>query len=70
MNKECGMVQVAALAECFGVRVKIEYMDGRIVEDEGGMKKVACHGFGGDGDDGKRMEITLLYRPGHYDILY
>jgi ubiquitin thioesterase protein OTUB1 len=54
MNKECGMVQVAALAECFGVRVKIEYMDGRIVEDEGG----------------KRMEITLLYRPGHYDILY
>ncbi|KAL7508084.1 hypothetical protein ACHAXN_005169 [Cyclotella atomus] len=70
MNKECGMVQVAALAECFGVRVKIEYMDGRIVEGEGGMKKVACHGFGGDGDDGKRMEITLLYRPGHYDILY
>jgi ubiquitin thioesterase protein OTUB1 len=60
---------VAALAECFGVRVKIEYMDGRVVEGEDGVRKVACHEFG-DEDDGKRMEITLLYRPGHYDVLY
>lgn len=61
MNRECGMVQVAALAGCLGVRVKIEYMDGRSTT---GM---VCHEFG-EGNAG--MEITLLYRPGHYDILY
>ena len=27
MGKECGMVQVAALAECMKVKVVIEYMD-------------------------------------------
>jgi hypothetical protein len=67
------MVQVAALAECFGVCVKIEYMDGRIVKEkeEGGclVRKVACHEFGGE-EGGERMSVSLLYRPGHYDILY
>jgi ubiquitin thioesterase protein OTUB1 len=73
MNRECSMVQVAALAECFGVCVKIEYMDGRIVKEteEGGclVRKVACHDFGGE-EGGERMSVSLLYRPGHYDILY
>ena len=73
MRKECGMVQVSALAECMGVRVVIEYMDGRIQEGE---EKVVHHVFGegnGGGDNagkGDRTSITLLYRPGHYDILY
>ncbi|KAL3793966.1 hypothetical protein HJC23_009449 [Cyclotella cryptica] len=73
MNRECGMVQVAALAECFGVRVVIEYMDGSVVrekEEDGSFTfKVACHEFGETkGED--RMSVSLLYRPGHYDILY
>lgn len=89
MGKECGMVQVSALAECMGVRVVIEYMDGRVEEGE---EKLVHHVFGdgadGGGDDnrggggntvssngaddkkGERTSITLLYRPGHYDILY
>ena len=29
MGKECGMVQVLALAESMGVKVNIEYLDGR-----------------------------------------
>ncbi len=75
MGKECGMVQVAALAECLGVRVVIEYVDGRVssggvvtnyvfgeMEEEG-----QCRGGGGDGGG---ISISLLYRPGHYDILY
>ena len=71
MNRECGMVQVAALAECFGIRVNIEYMDGRIVKEREGEKRVACHEFGEEECDGsKRMTVALLYRPGHYDILY
>lgn len=73
MNRECSMVQVAALAECFGVCVKIEYMDGRIVKEkeEGNclVRKVACHEFGGE-EGGEKMSVSLLYRPGHYDILY
>ena len=79
MGKECGMVQVSALAECMGVRVVIEYMDGRM--PPGGGAAVANHVFGdgddvggNDGDassnDVDRTTITLLYRPGHYDILY
>ncbi len=73
MGKECGMVQVSALAECFGVRVVIEYMDGRMALGE---DKLMHHIFGGEVDDGsdtkkeERTSITLLYRPGHYDILY
>ena len=65
MGKECGMIQVSALAECMGVRVVIEYCDGRMAQEE----KLVHHVFG-DGDSGERLSITLLYRPGHYDILY
>lgn len=77
MGRECGMVQVSALAEYMGVRVVIEYMDGRMTPGEGA--KLANHVFG----EGEVVEnddiasntvdmttITLLYRPGHYDILY
>jgi ubiquitin thioesterase protein OTUB1 len=73
MGKECGMVQVSALAECFGVRVVIEYMDGRMAPGE---DKLIHHIFGGEVEDEsdtkkeERTSITLLYRPGHYDILY
>mmetsp|Transcript_37120 Transcript_37120/g.111203 ORF Transcript_37120/g.111203 Transcript_37120/m.111203 type:complete len:286 (-) Transcript_37120:102-959(-) len=70
MGRECGMVQVLALAEAMGVSVSIEYLDGRDFEDDKGL---ARHDFGpsssGDGDEAV-TEITLLYRPGHYDILY
>jgi ubiquitin thioesterase protein OTUB1 len=77
MGKECGMVTVAALAECLGVKVLIEYMDGRLSNG----REVVNHVFGnclddGDGGSGNncldedRICLTLLYRPGHYDILY
>jgi len=62
------MVQVAALAKCMGVNVIIEYMDGRMAEGE---EKLANHVFGEDENgSAERMSISLLYRPGHYDILY
>ena len=36
--------QVAALEECIGVGVTIEYNDGRIVKDvDGSVRRVACH---------------------------
>ena len=97
MGKECGMVQVLALAEAMGVKVKIEYLDGRDMivvankDDEGrdnnndnderddgtikkSKKKLMLHEFGPSTENGSNnedcLEITLLYRPGHYDILY
>ena len=56
------MVGVLALAEAFGVMVNIEYLDGRELVDGGSL---VMHSFGDGG-----LQITLLYRPGHYDILY
>ena len=64
MGKECGMVQVTALAEAMNVRVNVEYLDGRDLAE--GSKKLMRYEFGPDGG----LEVTLLYRPGHYDILY
>eukprot|EP00579_Thalassiosira_antarctica_P000874 CAMPEP_0201876448 /NCGR_PEP_ID=MMETSP0902-20130614/8134_1 /ASSEMBLY_ACC=CAM_ASM_000551 /TAXON_ID=420261 /ORGANISM="Thalassiosira antarctica, Strain CCMP982" /LENGTH=322 /DNA_ID=CAMNT_0048403699 /DNA_START=30 /DNA_END=996 /DNA_ORIENTATION=- len=74
MGKECGMVQVSALAECMGVRVVIEYMDGRMKVGEKLVHHVFGEGESGGNDraagGGERTSITLLYRPGHYDILF
>lgn len=64
MGKECGMVQVTALAEALQVRVNVEYLDGRDLPDN--TKKLMRYEFGPEG----ALEVTLLYRPGHYDILY
>ena len=68
--------QVAALEECFGVGVTIEYKDCRIVKDvDGSVRRVACHEYGRKDDDGsgggkKKMNIALLYGPGHHDVFY
>ena len=60
MGKECGMLQVLALAESLGVKVEIEYLDGRDCV-------TTQHSFG---PEGAKTVLTMLYRPGHYDILY
>lgn len=64
MGKECGMVQVTALAESLNIRVNIQYLDGRPFDE-----KLMMYEFGPEPDKAF-FEITLLYRPGHYDILY
>jgi ubiquitin thioesterase protein OTUB1 len=72
MGKECSMVGVLALAEAFGIKVDIEYMDGRPLNGTNNNKLVK-HSFGNHddkSDDASTLRITLLYRPGHYDILY
>jgi len=68
MGRESGEIQVLALAEAFGVCVNIEYLDGRDLQN-GHLVK---HSFGPqkDDDDDDVLDICLLYRPGHYDILY
>lgn len=57
------MVTALALAEAVGVQVKIEYLDGHALVNG----KVAQHTVG---PESATLHLTLLYRPGHYDILY
>jgi ubiquitin thioesterase protein OTUB1 len=70
MHQECEQVQVLALAEATGVAVRIEYVDGRSSNNGhngGGPVTIQAHTFG---PDDATVHLTLLYRPGHYDILY
>jgi ubiquitin thioesterase protein OTUB1 len=70
VGSEATMIAIVAFAECFGVTVSIEYLDGHAFDVKQGLTK---HVFGGGDDDDKdscKLQLTLLYRPGHYDILY
>jgi len=60
MFKESDHIHVIALTSAVGVCARIQYMD----RGDGGL--VNAHDF----PDGGQPRIHLLYRPGHYDILY
>lgn len=60
MNKECDHIHITALTSAVDIPVRVEYMD----RGDGGM--VNHHDF----PENSKPSITLLYRPGHYDILY
>jgi ubiquitin thioesterase protein OTUB1 len=62
MGQECEQLQVLALAEATGIGVRIEYLDGRSA-----TTNIQAHRFG---PVDSAIQLTLLYRPGHYDILY
>lgn len=60
MGKESDHIHIIALTSSLGVGVCIEYMD------RGEGDKVTSHHF----PDGSPPVLSLLYKPGHYDILY
>lgn len=60
MSKESDHIHIIALAQALNVCIQVEYMD----RGEGGT--VNHHIF----PEGGEPKIFLLYRPGHYDILY
>ncbi|XP_026072217.1 ubiquitin thioesterase OTUB1 isoform X2 [Carassius auratus] len=60
MSKESDHIHIIALAQALNVPILVEYMD----RGEGGT--VNHHIF----PEGSEPRIFLLYRPGHYDILY
>lgn len=81
MGEESDHVHITALSDALGVPIRVVYLD-RSSCDSGGVS-VNHHdfipAFGGDvpnappGDSSEiiiKPFITLLYRPGHYDILY
>ncbi|TFJ84944.1 hypothetical protein NSK_003972 [Nannochloropsis salina CCMP1776] len=67
-GKECEQVQIMALVRALGVSVRIEYLDGRALPPGG---QLPCHVLPDERDGGKEevVPVTLLYRPGHYDLL-
>ena len=60
MTRECDHIQITALTLALGIPVRIEYMD------RGGDDTTNAHCF----PEESSPKFTLLYRPGHYDILY
>ncbi|XP_053635535.1 ubiquitin thioesterase otubain-like isoform X1 [Cherax quadricarinatus] len=60
MYRECDHLHIVALTAAIGVGVRVMYLD------RGEGAAVVSHDFPED----KEPIIHLLYRPGHYDILY
>ncbi|MCL7048384.1 hypothetical protein MKW94_001972, partial [Papaver nudicaule] len=78
MGEESDHVQIIALSDALGVPIRVMYLDRSSCDAKG--VTVNHHDFiptvgdvqntsNGDSDSVKPF-ITLLYRPGHYDILY
>lgn len=61
MYRESDHIHIISLTQCSGVNVRISYLDRGGSED-----KVNIHDF----PEGSSPRIHLLYRPGHYDIIY
>lgn len=77
MGEESDHVHIIALSDALGVPIRVLYLD-RSSCDSGGIS-VNHHDFvpaagvvssDSAGSEIKIPFITLLYRPGHYDILY
>ena len=62
MSKESDHIHIIALSNALETTIQVEYMDRSGSED-----KLNHHLFP---DDGSQPSVFLLYRPGHYDILY
>ncbi|XP_055594948.1 ubiquitin thioesterase otubain-like [Uranotaenia lowii] len=60
MYKESDHIHIIAICSALEAGVRVEYMD------RGDGDQVIAHEF----PDGCKPNVFLLYRPGHYDILY
>lgn len=60
MYKESDHIHIIAICNALSVGVRVEYMD------RGDGEEVKAHDFPED----LKPKVFLLYRPGHYDILY
>ncbi|KAJ8895452.1 hypothetical protein PR048_000785 [Dryococelus australis] len=60
MYKESDHIHIIALSTALSVGIRVRYMD------RGDAAEVIAHDF----PEGSNPLIHLLYRPGHYDILY
>ncbi|KAF8494372.1 peptidase C65 Otubain-domain-containing protein [Russula emetica] len=63
LGKEADHVQLTAISQALKVNLKIAYLDGR--SQDGRVEFVTFN----HASDQNETPLTLLYRPGHYDIL-
>lgn len=72
MNKECEQIQIIALSEYLGITVEIAYLDGKDFDPSVGISTVVFPDPSSSrtGATHNKLRVNLLYRPGHYDILY
>ena len=86
MGCESDHVHIVALTDVLGVAVRVEYLDRSEEEEGGNSQGGQGGGGGGRGGGGGNpnpnhhdfvpegaeapRQVVLLYRPGHYDILY
>ena len=63
MYHESDHIHVIAITKETGIRVRIQYLD------RGGDTEATSHDFPDEGGS-TNPDVHLLYRPGHYDILY
>eukprot|EP00232_Nephroselmis_pyriformis_P003933 CAMPEP_0182904194 /NCGR_PEP_ID=MMETSP0034_2-20130328/31919_1 /TAXON_ID=156128 /ORGANISM="Nephroselmis pyriformis, Strain CCMP717" /LENGTH=319 /DNA_ID=CAMNT_0025039301 /DNA_START=450 /DNA_END=1409 /DNA_ORIENTATION=- len=73
MGVESDHIHITALTDALGVATKVVYLDGSALGGGADSSGVTNHVFlpeGASGDGEGEPLITLLYRPGHYDILY
>ncbi|CAI9093086.1 OLC1v1028501C1 [Oldenlandia corymbosa var. corymbosa] len=78
MGEESDHVHITALSDALGVPIRVVYLDRSSCDN--GSVSVNHHDFAPAGNDQPSAQngsleaispfITLLYRPGHYDILY
>ena len=74
VNKEAGELMIIALCEYLKVPITIEYLDGREFDIEDGLlpkqygnKSTTSTAIT---DAYSEVQVMMLYRPGHYDLLY
>lgn len=80
MGEESDHVHIIALSDALGVPIRVVYLDRSSCDSSSGSVSVNHHDFiptspnnpgaKSDSTTGFKPFITLLYRPGHYDILY
>ena len=75
MGVECDYLQISALTEYLSVRVCIVYLENKTALGDDGLpidpSSVEFPEIRRNVEAGTSFpEIKLLYRPGHYDILY
>ncbi|KAK8916115.1 Ubiquitin thioesterase otubain-like [Platanthera zijinensis] len=70
MGEECDHVHIIALSDALGVAIRVVYLDRSSCDN--GPVAVNHHDFipAASADGSTEPFVTLLYRPGHYDILY
>jgi len=69
MGRESDHIHIATLTTSTNVPVRVEYVDrgAAVTSDHNSELPVNHHDFP---DNSQPPKICLIYRPGHYDILY